>query len=118
MADKHLTVCCTVGGQRREASVPLTGSIAQLRDSVVACFPPLKTVVCSERAASAAKLSSSHPLLTLASLQEFLLTDCTKDVHTDADAQLLFAGQKLWAVNPSKGLAAAPATVRCSFEHA
>ena len=57
-------------------------------------------------------------LLTPASLQDFLLTDCTKDVHTDADAQLLFAGQKLWAVNPSKGLAAAPATVRCSFEHA
>ena len=43
----ELTVCCTVGGQRREAKVPLTGSICQLRETVVACFPPLKTVVCA-----------------------------------------------------------------------
>ena len=50
--------------------------------------------------------------LTSKSWQDFLLTDCTKDVHTDEDARLLFAGQKLWAINPRKGLAAAPATVR------
>ena len=43
----ELTVCCTVGGQRREATVPLTGSICQLRETVVACFPPLKAVVCA-----------------------------------------------------------------------
>ena len=46
MTEQGLTICCTVGGQRREAQVPLTGSVAELRSRIVAFFPPLKTVVC------------------------------------------------------------------------